>query len=203
MRAPSARRPRGPQAPGRGDRGGQRPGGPERRLRRWRWRGATVVHEPRRGYGPRTSPDFAAADGDYIVMIDARLDRSAWALIWAARTCATDQRRRPHVPFGGTVMSADSTASFSSTRTWISIPGRAGPLRTWIRSVAPTARRARLDRAVIGPETLCGRNLDWIEALRCRRDLDRDTRAERRHRPCSLASTRSQPSASTTRSSSS
>ena len=44
---------------------------------------------PRRGYGPRTSLDFAAADGDHIVMIDGPTDRSAWALIWAARTCAT------------------------------------------------------------------------------------------------------------------
>src|SRR5438132_14434830 len=33
--------------------------------------GATVVHEPRRGYGSAYLAGFAAARGDYIVMIDA------------------------------------------------------------------------------------------------------------------------------------
>src|SRR4051795_4248574 len=35
--------------------------------------GATVVHEPRRGYGSAYLAGFAAARGDYIVMIDADL----------------------------------------------------------------------------------------------------------------------------------
>jgi glycosyltransferase involved in cell wall biosynthesis len=35
--------------------------------------GATVVHEPRRGYGSAYLAGFAAASGDYIVMIDADL----------------------------------------------------------------------------------------------------------------------------------
>lgn len=35
--------------------------------------GATVVHEPRRGYGSAYLAGFAAAHGDYIVMIDADL----------------------------------------------------------------------------------------------------------------------------------
>src|SRR4051794_20138437 len=35
--------------------------------------GATVVHEPRRGYGRAYLAGFAAARGEYIVMIDADL----------------------------------------------------------------------------------------------------------------------------------
>src|SRR4051812_14884046 len=35
--------------------------------------GATVVHEPRRGYGNAYLAGFEAARGDYIVMIDADL----------------------------------------------------------------------------------------------------------------------------------
>src|SRR6266508_2087010 len=35
--------------------------------------GATVVHEPRRGYGRAYLAGFAAARGDYIVMVDADL----------------------------------------------------------------------------------------------------------------------------------
>ena len=35
--------------------------------------GATVIEEPRRGYGQAYLTGFAAAKGDYIVMIDADL----------------------------------------------------------------------------------------------------------------------------------
>src|SRR4051794_16293488 len=35
--------------------------------------GATVVHEPRRGYGRAYLAGFAAARGEYIVMVDADL----------------------------------------------------------------------------------------------------------------------------------
>ena len=35
--------------------------------------GATVVHEPRRGYGRAYLAGFAAARGDYIVMVDTEL----------------------------------------------------------------------------------------------------------------------------------